>query len=533
MKQKTAFLFFINTAIRELIFISAQWHGFYLVFEEKVLHLRNYLPHISVKFQLPVLVMIVFLAHSILWAQNPVFTPDTVNNYHDTIPLVQKDDFIKIDKIFIVGNRQTKEKIITRELDFEEGSFLLKSELESSIEQNRKKIMNTRLFLTTDISLVWFSDIQADVIIRVAERWYTIPSPFVKLADRNFNEWFTNQGREWNRLEYGMRFFKYNFRGRNERLYLYAQGGFTKQFAFRYLVPYIDQAQKNGLVFTFSYAETNNIAYQTRDHVLQYTDSLRDSQLSLVGGIGWTLRSSFYDNHSALVSYHDERVNDTILAMNNSYYLNGELRQQFFSLSYTYTNDHRDYIGYPLEGYYWQVEARKLGLGLFDDINIFRLYGVYSLYTALGKNFYYAGSVRGYFSAPKRQPYSYFKGFGYDGAWPRGYELYAIEGQSYLLQQNTLSYRVFSRNFNLEKIIPIKQFSQIPINIYLKSFIDQGFVDNPIPYAISNRLSNRYLIGGGLGIDIVTYYDAVLRIEYSLNREQQQQGLRISAKAAF
>jgi len=41
------------------------------------------------------------------------------------------------------------------------------------------------------------------------------------------------------------------------------------------------------------------------------------------------------------------------------------------------------------------------------------------------------------------------------------------------------------------------------------------------PYPDNTRLSNKFIFGGGLGIDFVTYYDAVLRLEYSVNSEKE------------
>ncbi len=473
---------------------------------------------------------------SIQTAWSISFSPDMPVLLKDGIPAAQDtiatESWVRIDKIFIIGNRQTKDKIILRELDVHEGEQLLRSQLHEIIETDKRKIYNTQLFLTVDISIIEVTSSTADLIIRVKERWYTIPSPYVKLADRNLNEWFTNQGMQWNRLEYGLRFYRYNFRGRNEKLYLYAQGGFTKQFAFSYNIPYIDRAQKNGLVFRFSYAETNNIAFETRNHVLEYTDTLRNSRIGWLGSVGWTFRPSFYDQHAVNLYYRDNAISDTIANLNPNYFGDAATRQQYLMLSYSYTNDKRDVMGYPLKGQHWGVELRKLGLGIFDDINMLRLTGFYSRYLELGKGFYYAGTARGAASTPQQQPYTNYFGFGYDNTWPRGYELYVIEGQSYLLQQNTFSFRILSQQINLQKILPIEQFNQIPLSIYLKTYYDHGFVSNTLDYEQSNRLANRYLFGYGVGLDIVTYYDAVLRLEYSWNSDRQS-GLRISAKAAF
>ena len=82
---------------------------------------------------------------------------------------------LTIDKIFIVGNRRTKEKIILRELSFKEGEIQKKIQLDEAIERDRQKLINTRLFMDVDFSLIDLPENRVDVIIRVTERWYFFP----------------------------------------------------------------------------------------------------------------------------------------------------------------------------------------------------------------------------------------------------------------------------------------------------------------------------------------------------------------------
>lgn len=445
----------------------------------------------------------------------------------------QPDDaWLTIDKIFIIGNKRTKEKIILRELSITEGQAINSHELEETIKVDKRKLLNTQLFLDVHISQVRFKEDTIDLIIRVAERWYTIPSPFFRLADRNFNVWFSTENRDWKRVEYGLKFFQYNFRGLNERLYFYTQLGFTKQFALRYVIPYVDAAQKNGIELLFSYSEKNNINYVTRNHEFVFTDSLRGIYRNYRGLIGWRYRPSFFKNHYLDLKYNDIWVSDTITQLNPNYFLIPGNRQRYFSLAYNLVSDHRDYIGYPLKGYHWDVGIEKVGLGIFDDLNMIRIDGGYRKYIALGKGFYYAGSAQGYLSTPKHQPYANFLGLGYRNNWLRGYELDVIEGQAFVIQQNTLSKKVFAHELDLKKIFPIDQFNTIPISIYLKGFVDHGYLSNSTPHEQSNYLSNRYLMGYGVGLDIVSFYDFVMRIERSW-RINGEPGIYFHLNTAF
>jgi hypothetical protein len=54
--------------------------------------------------------------------------------------------------------------------------------------------------------------------------------------------------------------------------------------------------------------------------------------------------------------------------------------------------------------------------------------------------------------------------------------------------------------------------------LYLGFHSDIGYVLEPNNHETNgNQLPNRLLWGNGIGFDIVTYYDRVMRMEYSIN----------------
>jgi hypothetical protein len=76
-----------------------------------------------------------------------------------------------------------------------------------------------------------------------------------------------------------------------------------------------------------------------------------------------------------------------------------------------------------------------------------------------------------------------------------------------------------------------KQFNTIPFYAFVNVFFDAGFVEDKFFYK-NNSLVNSWQYGYGLGLDMVTYYDVVVRLEYSLNK-QQQSGFFIHATVGF
>ena len=62
----------------------------------------------------------------------------------------------------------------------------------------------------------------------------------------------------------------------------------------------------------------------------------------------------------------------------------------------------------------------------------------------------------------------------------------------------------------------MKQFNKSHYSLYLGLFSDMGRVIDSQTYQ-NNNLSNQFLLGNGISIDYVTYYDKLLRIEFSIN----------------
>ena len=224
--------------------------------------------------------------------------------------------FIRINRIFIVGNRVTKDRIVLRELTVKSGDIVYSTELPIILEMDKKKLINTRLFNTVEIRMLEFQPDQMDLLIDLNERWYTFPAPIFELADRNFNEWWQNYNHDFSRVNYGLRLYQYNMRGRNETLRLTAQFGFTRRFEISYRFPYIDKKQKHGLIVDFDFSEAKNLAYRTFDHKLEYLEADELLKSTRGGGLTYTFRNSFYASHALKIEYRSSSIYDTISTLN-------------------------------------------------------------------------------------------------------------------------------------------------------------------------------------------------------------------------
>ena len=148
--------------------------------------------------------------------------------------------FVMINRVFIIGNRLTRDQIILRELSLRKGDLIYSLDLPEIIDLDKKKLINTRLFNTVEIRTMELEENKIDVLIDLNERWYTFPSPIFELSDRNFNEWWTNYNHDFKRVNYGLRLYQFNMRGRNGTLRFVAQFGFQRGFDLMYRFSYID-----------------------------------------------------------------------------------------------------------------------------------------------------------------------------------------------------------------------------------------------------------------------------------------------------
>jgi len=426
--------------------------------------------------------------------------------------------FIAINRIFIIGNKLTRDHIILRELTLKPGDTVYSLDLPGILDSDKKKLINTRLFNTVAIRTLELDAGKIDLLIDLNERWYTFPSPIFELSDRNFNEWWQTYNHDLSRVNYGVRLDQYNMRGRNETLRIHAQFGYTRRFDLSYRFPYIDRKQKQGLIVTFRFMEAKNLAYQTDDHQLDYLES--DDILQTVRNVSltYTYRPSFYQSHALRVDYTDTRINDTINQLKPNYLQRGELRQRYPTLTYQFTSDHRDYVGYPLRGSYFTGFLTKDGFSKSSDLNKFAASFIYAGFIDLRKGFYLSNNLIGYGSVPDDVPYHNYAALGYLRQFVRGYEVYVIEGPAYLLNKVTFKKRIFARTYHWQDM-PIPQFRHIPFAIYLKMYGDLGYVSNYPGYDAGRRLTDKLLYGYGSGIDIVGSYDVVIRLEYSFNGE--------------
>ena len=79
------------------------------------------------------------------------------------------------------------------------------------------------------------------------------------------------------------------------------------------------------------------------------------------------------------------------------------------------------------------------------------------------------------------------------------------------------------------KWIKNEKFGKLFYALYANLFFDAGYAHDTQSYS-TNPLGNQLLWSTGLGVDFVTFYDIVIRLEYSINK-QKETGLYVGLVA--
>ena len=423
-----------------------------------------------------------------------------------------------VSAINLQGNKITKDYIITRELEFQIGDTISAENLNYLIERSENNAFNTGLFhIVTILPNIHDSSISFSIL--VSERWYVWPIPIVENADRNFNTWWENK--DFERLSYGLFLDWHNFRGRNENLQITVQGGFEKALEAAYEFPYINKQKTLGLKFSTGYTSNREVNYTSIDNKREFLKVEEfDIQEQFYANARLTVRGKLYARNEITLGYSSTHIADTLQTVSKEYLKNNALRNEYLYLSYLFKFDKRNYIDYPLTGSMFQFYAVKQGFGLLDNegLNLLELQTTFNNHFHLFKRFYYANGITGMTNVLDLPPYRFQKGMGYGNNFVRGYELYVMDAQHYIFTKNNVKYELIKPGFKKLNFIPFEKFNTISYATYINVFADLGYAFDEL-YQSQNSLSNKLLLGYGIGLDFVTYYDIVVRTEFSLNTE--------------
>jgi outer membrane protein assembly factor BamA len=459
-----------------------------------------------------------------LVAQVPV-----VEKPADTTVKPSNDFLYVVGDIVITGNKKTKSFIILREIPFKTGEEYILANLVKKFEDARRQLMNTTLFHNVIVAAKSFEGNKIHITVDLKERWYLFPVPYLKPVDRNLNQWIVEQKASLSRVNYGAKLLYYNATGRNDKLKVLLANGYTKQISFSYDRLYIDKKLKWGMNTSFIYGKNREVNYNTvNDKQVFLKDNDNYLRSFTRANLELTYRRAIKTRHSFGIGYAVEKVKDTIIQLNPSYFNASDNRISFPELTYNVSYFDLDYIPYPTKGYAVLFSTSKKGVDKVTnqwEVSV-KSSASWHLWPKTFLNLNLFGSIK----APFKQPYYNQRFLGYGDVFMQGYEYFVVDGVAGGYLKTTLTRELLNFNIRIPPVKKGKDAQRIPVRIFGKIYGNTGYVHNPQPG--DNLLSNKMLYSGGVGIDILTFYDVTFKLEWTFN-QLGQNGIFVHRKTIF
>jgi outer membrane protein assembly factor BamA len=443
----------------------------------------------------------------------------------------QKKSLLNINEVILSGNKKTKSFIILRELPFIKGEWLTQNELDKRLVLAKQQLMNTTLFVDVVVyaTTIPEKDSANNLVIHVdmKERWYLFPVPYFKLIDRNFNQWWVEQHRSLDRVNYGLKFIQNNFTGRNDNVDIWLITGYTQQITLRYGLPFFDKKLKSGISVGFIYATQKELNYATGNNEQLFFKQEQEVKKTVHFDATYSYRPNVKERHYLRLSYNREEVADTVIKLNPLFYPGIRTSIRYIDFNYQYKYYNVDYISYPTKGFLFEGNLYSRGINRDADLWQLSARAVYAVPLNAGSFLHF--EAMGMVKSPNTDYFFNQRLLGYGYFQMRGLEYNVVDGMLGGALKSTVHQKLVS--FVLKNPFPSKTHDKIPFRIFLKAYGDLGYGYMQHPIA-SNTLNNTLLRTWGFGMDIVSIYDFVFKIEYSFN-QLGRDGLYLQSRNDF
>lgn len=426
---------------------------------------------------------------------------------------------LNIREITISGLHKTREYLVRRELTIHKGSSIRMPDLMQTLEDNEHRILNTGLFTSTEIEIknLDLDSAFVDLSINLTESWYIYPAPLLEFLDNDINKWLYNYKLSLSKISYGLFLKHINLTGNADALTVYAQGGFTRKYSIDYYFPYLNKDETLGAGILFFHSQNRDLAYFNYENKLRfYHDENKELLSRTKFGFSLTYKPRLYWKYSLQNYGYWMRADQSVLQLLNPDFIPSN-KQFIHEITAAAEYDSRNIAPYPTAGQYFNLWLSRTGNLVNDKINLLQT-GIYAgVYSPINSQWSLSNTVSAVYNIDRgKTPYFFTKSLGYGDESLRGYENYVMNGQDFAYTRNSVRLLLWNSSFLLNNFMPFKAYRTLPVRIYLTSNVDLGYVRDRF-YFTDNSYVNRLLIGGGLGLDFVFYYNKLIRIEYSIN----------------
>jgi len=341
--------------------------------------------------------------------------------------------------------------------------------------------------------------------------------------------------KDWSRIDYGVRTVQYNVGGRNEKISAALFFGYDNEFYFSYDRFYIDSKRNNYLTFETDFRKRRETPYAIiNDKIVQMHSSNSYALKAYSFGLHYTYRKNYSQFHTLGFFYENRSVSDSILLLNSNYFTVDSENVKYFILKYKFLIDKKDSKIYSEKGLYFELDIVKNSSFNFSKagINSLEISGKLSYQKPLHKRLILSQNVVLKKTIGKENPFFLNTALGYNHSL-RGYEYFAINGSDMFINGSTFNFKILNKRYFELKFIPYEKINKPYAVLYANIFFDSGYVSNHnAEYVEVNNLQNQFLYSYGIGLVFLTYYDKMIRMEYSINK-QHRSGIYFHFEAPF
>ena len=422
---------------------------------------------------------------------------------------------VHINSINIEGNDKTKKYIILRELPYHAGDNVNKDSLSFFNNLAQQQLFNTSLFLVAKVSAEYPLPKDSSIVnihIQVQERWYFIPKPIFKWVDRNFSQWWNEQNHSLDRVNYGINLSMKNATGNNDRLVLGFVAGYTQQNIIRYQFPYLDKKLRYGMGIGWQNYTQKEINYTTEFDKQIFLKTIGMIREGYRANVDFLYRPNLFEHHSLQFGFGKDALSDSGFLMQPLFLPNHNNSFSYADVTLDFKKIKFDYNAYPTQGSATEFIAYQR-FSSAASLTSFQ-YRKIIAHSFSKQNFIFVESN----SIVKFVPnfnYSDYRLLGYGNLQLNGLEYYVVDGNAASILKT--SFHHLLGGFTVKNPIKTRYLTDFKYDFWIRFFTQLGYVYNDHSLN-TNRLSNTLLRTVGIGLDIISIYDFVLKIDYSLNQ---------------
>jgi len=442
-------------------------------------------------------------------------------------------DSLQVD-IHLKGLQKTKAWVIFQELPFRQGQKVALSDRARLLEESQQNLYNLALFNEVRIDAKLSARLLT-ITIHLKERWYLWGSPRLGVEERNSYDLLAALRRQnLDRLVYGGYLQWQNLSGRNEWLTLDVQGGFSQRFSLDFIRPSIFRSQRLDLRLGYHYSRERQVILGTEEGKALWRGQLGDYyRRTHLAYLAFNKRFTPRLHLRTQLKWQSFRYADSLFAEEASdqispFFTRPAPLLAYPSLMLGLFRDERDLKSYPLKGYKYHVFFRYAQTLDRRDLHFLRLGFSWAHFFSLSERWKMAYGLQHIHSLGRQIPWQEktflgmrkgeFVGVNHE---LRGYQAYLLAGTQVSTFKWEARWALFPYKIIRLPFIPADKFNEGPLGIYLSAFVDQGWVEDHSFSQADDTFLNQWLLGYGLGLNVIGFYDMLLRIEYARNHLNQ------------